>query len=230
MSASLEEGSQAQSSVDALWQRATSFEDLLSLNRRFLVGDLRSTIYHLGPVDEETLPLLPHLLDLHRCSVLTLGSQPSLRIAYEAGTSAPHLPSLLEQRFYLEGICPAALRSRLSSLTSYFVCFRTLDTSRYTLLCPPDCPVPSRLTRARGTPDQPPLVLPCLDLTRVVLPDGSVRVETACVFEDGVPASAQFLADLPNLRRLLARDHLEFIIIARSFVSGSLADVLLALS
>ncbi|CAF9937188.1 hypothetical protein IMSHALPRED_011054 [Imshaugia aleurites] len=39
------------------WQNAANYADTIRLNRSFLCGETRSTVYHCGPVFSETLPL-----------------------------------------------------------------------------------------------------------------------------------------------------------------------------
>jgi hypothetical protein len=49
------------------------------------LGQIPITPYHCGPVDEETIPLVPGLLKLHEFALLTIGSQPYEQSVYESG-------------------------------------------------------------------------------------------------------------------------------------------------
>lgn len=61
------------------WQNAANYADTIRLNRSFLCGETRSTVYHCGPVFSETLPLVKGLLRLHDFGILTLEGQPQLQ-------------------------------------------------------------------------------------------------------------------------------------------------------
>jgi hypothetical protein len=54
-----------------------TYTDLLQANIAFLEGQLLQSPYHLGPIDEETVPLLPKLTQLNRLGFLTVNSQPA---------------------------------------------------------------------------------------------------------------------------------------------------------
>ena len=58
------------------WQ-ARSYATLISKGRDFVNGVLKETPYHGGPLDPESKPLKPSLLDLHSMGFLTMGSQSS---------------------------------------------------------------------------------------------------------------------------------------------------------
>lgn len=58
------------------WKAAKDFSEILNLNRKFLLGEISQTPYHGGPVDDETLPLIKGLLELHDFGLLTEDSQP----------------------------------------------------------------------------------------------------------------------------------------------------------
>ncbi|KAJ5198735.1 uncharacterized protein N7498_007852 [Penicillium cinerascens] len=61
------------------WNNSTSFTALLKLNKKFLRGEILSSPYHYGPIEEETLSLVPALLKLHDRQIFTWSSQPYLR-------------------------------------------------------------------------------------------------------------------------------------------------------
>lgn len=72
---------------EKLWTAATNFSQLCSLNRKFLLGKMAQTPYHFGPIDDETIPLVQPLLELHDFGLLTIGSQPyDHDFCYEEGT------------------------------------------------------------------------------------------------------------------------------------------------
>ena len=58
------------------WETAETFPDLITLNRRYLQGDIPTTPYHCGPIEEETHQLVSGLLRLHDFGILTYQSQP----------------------------------------------------------------------------------------------------------------------------------------------------------
>ena len=62
--------------TECLWKVCEDFDQLIELNRKFLKGDIKSTPYHLGPIDTETAPLVQDLLRLHDFKLLTFCSQP----------------------------------------------------------------------------------------------------------------------------------------------------------
>lgn len=68
--------------VLAQWEEADSWERILELNRAYLVGEFEFTPYYAGRIHEETLPLVPGLLELHDFGFLPFSSQP-------AGTDGP---------------------------------------------------------------------------------------------------------------------------------------------
>ncbi|KAK0514279.1 hypothetical protein JMJ35_002896 [Cladonia borealis] len=61
---------------DKLWRAAKDFSDLCALNRKFILSEIPCTPYHLGPLDDETIPLMKSLLKLHDLRLLTDSSQP----------------------------------------------------------------------------------------------------------------------------------------------------------
>lgn len=55
-----------------------SFEDILNHYHKFLGGEIDSCPTHDGPLDEESSKILPELLRINKCGVLTVDSQPGL--------------------------------------------------------------------------------------------------------------------------------------------------------
>lgn len=61
------------------WNCSTGFTALLELNSKYLRGEIASSPYHYGPIEEETHSLVPSLLKLHERQLFTWSSQPYLR-------------------------------------------------------------------------------------------------------------------------------------------------------
>lgn len=62
--------------LEVRWKNAQTFCELLNLNKEFLSGMSHVTPYHVGPIDPETIPLVPGLLKLHKLRIFTVSSQP----------------------------------------------------------------------------------------------------------------------------------------------------------
>lgn len=67
-----------------MWKTAKDFSDLITLNQKFLLGHIPETPFHCGPIDEETIPLVPGLLELHKFGLFTIGSQPYEQVINES--------------------------------------------------------------------------------------------------------------------------------------------------
>ncbi|RMZ10496.1 hypothetical protein D0862_03238 [Hortaea werneckii] len=65
-----------QAAVRLEWRSASSFQELLDFNRKFLRGESKRSCYHRGPIFNETIALVPGLLRLHDYGMLTMESQP----------------------------------------------------------------------------------------------------------------------------------------------------------
>ena len=61
------------------WHELENYAAAIRLNRSYLLGETRSTIYSRGPINAETLPLVEGLLRLHDFGILTFSGQPQLR-------------------------------------------------------------------------------------------------------------------------------------------------------
>jgi len=98
------------------YKQITTFEEFQTLNLAFLKGEITETIYSCGPVEEETLPLLPSLIKLNELGFITLDSQP--------GTFTKDIFNdeyfIEEQKPYLEGFC------RYKDLTRIEECLKKL--------------------------------------------------------------------------------------------------------
>jgi hypothetical protein len=60
------------------FSQAHSFDDLLADNRLYLAGKVWQTPYYLGPLEEETAPLIDMLLRLNGLRFFSIGSQPAV--------------------------------------------------------------------------------------------------------------------------------------------------------
>jgi hypothetical protein len=58
-----------------VWKTTKDFSDLINLNRRYLSRQIPNAPYY-GPIDDETVPLLPGLLKLNDFGLFTTGSHP----------------------------------------------------------------------------------------------------------------------------------------------------------
>ncbi len=117
---------QDQAELEA-WHGAQTYQELIQINLEFLLGKRLETIYHGGPIEEETFPMIPALLSLNSLGYLTIDSQPA-----EAGNCEGHFAGCtFTQRFYLNGIFPKRLISKLDALkANYFLTIRSLDLHR----------------------------------------------------------------------------------------------------
>jgi hypothetical protein len=89
-----------------LFSMARTFDDLIELNVAFLRGRIIQTPYHLAPIDQETIPLVKDLVDLHlQGRVLTLQGQPGICEQGDWGFS--------EQRPYLCGFVDEATLTKI---------------------------------------------------------------------------------------------------------------------
>lgn len=53
-----------------------SFIDVIAYYRKFISGEIQSCPTHGGPLDDETIPIVPQLLVLNKHNILTVDSQP----------------------------------------------------------------------------------------------------------------------------------------------------------
>lgn len=73
------QSSSQQLAWEQTWSNATTWDDLLNLNRRYLKGEIDISCTCAHPVDDETQQLLPALLRLTNLGLLTTSSQPEIR-------------------------------------------------------------------------------------------------------------------------------------------------------
>jgi hypothetical protein len=62
--------------VKQLFSQIQNFAELCKVNILFLRGEIPMTPYHLGPIDEETVPLVEKLVEINRLGFLTISGQP----------------------------------------------------------------------------------------------------------------------------------------------------------
>lgn len=89
-----------------IYEKVTSFEDLLKTGTAFLDGRITESFNHVSQPDEETLELLDDLKILHEKGVLTLDSQPQETLSghsIEFGTDKGLLADI-EQKEYVQCI------------------------------------------------------------------------------------------------------------------------------
>lgn len=82
------------------WSSARTFADLVDLNVRFLRGELTETPYHLGPVDDETIPLLSRLVRVNQLGFVSIAGQPAVRLSGKGGGHN----YVIEQKSFIEGL------------------------------------------------------------------------------------------------------------------------------
>ncbi|MGH9971900.1 MAG: DUF6919 domain-containing protein [Pyrinomonadaceae bacterium] len=96
-------------SNEALWHEASTFDELCELNARFIEGEIDfSPTYGAGSLDDESKPLISYLAALNRAGFFTTCSQP--------GEDHRHS----KQRAFVDGLAlkDTALRIERISLTS----------------------------------------------------------------------------------------------------------------
>jgi len=62
--------------MEHLYEKTKTFQDLIDLNLLFINGKIDQTIYHLGCLDNETLPYIEELIKINQLGLLTVESQP----------------------------------------------------------------------------------------------------------------------------------------------------------
>ena len=63
-----------------LWSEAQTFAEVCAVMRRFVAGELPLSPDHGGPIDPETVTIVPHLVALNDAGLLTTHSQPGLAV------------------------------------------------------------------------------------------------------------------------------------------------------
>lgn len=69
-----------------VWDQVTTFQELVVVNTAFILGLVDMTPYHAGPLDPETLPLVPKIALLNTLGFVSINSQPGL---FERGAYVP---------------------------------------------------------------------------------------------------------------------------------------------
>ncbi len=57
------------------WKHVKTFDDLVRVNAAFVRGDLELSPYSYGPLNRDSLPLVPNLLALHQLGLVTTSGQ-----------------------------------------------------------------------------------------------------------------------------------------------------------
>jgi len=63
---------------DRIHRSIKLFSDLISTNISFLKGEIYATPYALGPISQETLPLLQDLIEINKFGFISTGGQPAV--------------------------------------------------------------------------------------------------------------------------------------------------------
>jgi hypothetical protein len=95
----------------ATYNGVNTYSDLLDVNVRFLEGKITQTPYHFGPVDPETLPLLPDLIRINKAGFHSMGGQPACKERFESRGRYYDL----HQKSYIDGIIPKAMAAHLTA-------------------------------------------------------------------------------------------------------------------
>ncbi len=61
---------------EAEWNGIETYDDLIRTNVAFLEGRMDRTPYHFGPIDPETAPLVPRLVQLNKLGFVSTNGQP----------------------------------------------------------------------------------------------------------------------------------------------------------
>src|SRR4051812_40501426 len=90
--------------------RQSSFEKKRSESIAFLSHKIDSTPWHTGPMEPETLLIAKDLIEINRLGLVTLTSQPGLKIL---------LTDKLIQRAYVECICLADMVPKVMEMIKH---------------------------------------------------------------------------------------------------------------
>lgn len=85
----------------------SSMQDILDYYNDYLSGKLEGCPTHDGPLEQETMRILPDLLRLNRLGILSVDSQPGLKEQFPGGE--------LYQRAYLDCYMPLEIYSKLET-------------------------------------------------------------------------------------------------------------------
>lgn len=100
----------------AVYRRIKTYKDLLKANVAFLRGKISETPYHLGPIDEETIPLVNDLVKINEAGFLSIEGQPALvetdfvekTWKYPNGRIGGNWWYTIEQKPYICGFMPTS--------------------------------------------------------------------------------------------------------------------------
>jgi hypothetical protein len=88
--------------IPQIWRNIKTLEEFFYCNKEFIKGNIYGSCYHLGPLCEDSLPLVPDLIQLHDKGFLTTDGQGSL-LTYDKYIPKMNYFLSAEQRPYLEG-------------------------------------------------------------------------------------------------------------------------------
>jgi len=107
-----------QNNVKDRWDSIKHYKEAIELNRMFIRGEMLSTPYHLGPLDEESDSLREGLLRLHDYGLLTTGSQPHQ--VHPQGIQRSFLTFMIPTNEEVRKLCKFLIRN-----TTIDVCIRS---------------------------------------------------------------------------------------------------------
>lgn len=88
------------------FKHTQTYDDLIAANLAFLRGEITRTPYHLGPVSEETRPLLDKLIRINAHGFVSTNGQPGdLKTGYSAKQKWYYA---IRQKPYITGFLPGA--------------------------------------------------------------------------------------------------------------------------
>lgn len=102
--------------IDMMYKSVKTYKDLLNVNIKFLKGEIEQTLYHLAPVNEETIPLLDNLIRLNKLGYYTTGGQPALCEYNEQVKIEPNVVQYysMEQKPFIEGLIEKKIVKKLT--------------------------------------------------------------------------------------------------------------------
>ncbi|KAL8872235.1 MAG: hypothetical protein Q9174_002102 [Haloplaca sp. 1 TL-2023] len=91
--------------IDTEWFSLGTYTEALKLNRLFIMGQRKASIYCRASLDPESKDLIPGLLDLHKYGLLTHDSQPFQKSHFK-GESGGEFLAARRQRPYIGFLLP----------------------------------------------------------------------------------------------------------------------------
>ncbi len=201
---------------EATWNGIKSYNDLTNANVAFLEGRMNETPYHGGPLDPETAPLVPRLVQLNKLGFVSTNGQPAeIR---ETRTMRN------EQRSFIDGFMLARHLPRLEAYAKekirdgYYFIVSSLSTDAPQILFHT---FPKRMleysTHWKSA---------CYNVTRVVKVNNRRDPFSTVVWIE--PSyDAQMFNDYPATVKLLTEQCIAVTVAGRHYGRGSVEDVLL---